>query len=79
MNIIIQLEGWCFRGIQHGQFQPQHFNLTGLQVWVNRCFVTGTHLTSDLEYIFITNTLGCRKHLWIIGIKDYLHQTFTVT
>ena len=76
--LIIELEGWRDRRIQHFEFMTQHFDFAGGEVGVVGAFGTRTNQTGDAQAKFVTHGFGGLEHVGAIRIADDLHQTFAV-
>ena len=76
--VVVDLEGWCDRGVEHNQFVAQHFNLAALEVVVDRAFGACAHQALDLHAKLVAQAFSRLEHVGAVGVADHLHIAFAV-
>ena len=76
--VVINLERWRDRRIEHREFVAQHFDLAAFEGVVGRALWAGTHQPFDLHAKLVADLFSNLEHVGAVWITHHLHITFAV-
>ena len=77
--LVIELEWWCHRRVENGEFMAQHLNLAALEVVVSGPIRASPHQAFHLDTKLVANTLCRLEHVGTIRVAHHLDIAFAVT
>ncbi len=78
LNVLVELEGRCFRGVENGQFRTVNLDLAGLHIGIDSLRRTGADATGNLQDVFAPHPVGLLEIVAAVGVKYHLDDTFPV-
>ena len=76
--LVVDLERRRDAGVEHLEFEAQHFDLAAGQIGVLGACGARTHLADDLQAELVAHDLGGLEHVGAVGVAHDLNQALTV-